>query len=159
MQEVELNVKLIVPASQCGPLIGKGGSKIKEIRDMTGASMQVAGEMLPSSSERVVNIAGSAESVLDCIYEICLILLSVSNHCGLFQSGTCLRSPFNRSIYSTVTAKVPNSSVPTQFRFTRRADHFCRKQSVHVARLYGCSHRRCTFHAFYELYSIVSLND
>lgn len=73
-----LNVKLIVPASQCGTLIGKGGSKIKEIKDSTGASMQVAADMLPNSSERVVNISGPVDSILDCIYEISYILLSVS---------------------------------------------------------------------------------
>ncbi|XKL61010.1 hypothetical protein PGB90_008067 [Kerria lacca] len=77
MNESEsLIVKLIVPASQCGPLIGKGGSKIKEIRDSTGAAMQVAADMLPNSTERIVNISGSVEAILDCIYEISLILLS-----------------------------------------------------------------------------------
>ena len=34
-------MKLIVPASQCGSLIGKGGSKIKEIREISGANVQV----------------------------------------------------------------------------------------------------------------------
>ena len=29
-----VTLKLIVPASQCGSLIGKGGSKIKEIREV-----------------------------------------------------------------------------------------------------------------------------
>lgn len=36
-----ITLRLIVPASQCGSLIGKGGSKIKEIRDVTGANIQV----------------------------------------------------------------------------------------------------------------------
>ena len=36
-----LSLKLIVPASQCGSLIGKGGSKIKEIRETSGANVQV----------------------------------------------------------------------------------------------------------------------
>ena len=39
-----LSMKLIVPASQCGSLIGKGGSKIKEIREITGANVQVEPE-------------------------------------------------------------------------------------------------------------------
>ena len=29
-----VTIRLIVPASQCGSLIGKGGSKIKEIREV-----------------------------------------------------------------------------------------------------------------------------
>ena len=36
-----VSLKLIVPASQCGSLIGKGGSKIKEIRELSGANVQV----------------------------------------------------------------------------------------------------------------------
>ena len=36
-----LTLRLVVPASQCGSLIGKGGSKIKEIREVTKASVQV----------------------------------------------------------------------------------------------------------------------
>lgn len=36
-----VTLRLIFPASQCGSLIGKGGSKIKEIREVTGASIQV----------------------------------------------------------------------------------------------------------------------
>lgn len=47
-----ITLRLIVPASQCGSLIGKGGSKIREIREVTGASIQVASEMLPNSTER-----------------------------------------------------------------------------------------------------------
>jgi len=42
-----ITFRLIVPASQCGSLIGKGGSKIKEIREITGASIQVKGKKLP----------------------------------------------------------------------------------------------------------------
>ena len=40
-----VTIRLVVPASQCGSLIGKGGSKIKEIREVTnyiGATLQHA---------------------------------------------------------------------------------------------------------------------
>uniref|UniRef100_A0A915D0S1 K Homology domain-containing protein n=1 Tax=Ditylenchus dipsaci TaxID=166011 RepID=A0A915D0S1_9BILA len=70
-----ITMRLIVPATQCGSLIGKGGSKIKEIREKTGASIQVATEMLPSSTERAVTISGTCEALTDCMHEICQILL------------------------------------------------------------------------------------
>ncbi|KAI1729986.1 KH domain-containing protein [Ditylenchus destructor] len=70
-----ITMRLIVPATQCGSLIGKGGSKIKEIREKTGASIQVATEMLPSSTERAVTISGTCEAITDCMQEICQILL------------------------------------------------------------------------------------
>ncbi|KAJ6225624.1 hypothetical protein RDWZM_004169 [Blomia tropicalis] len=70
-----VSLKLIVPASQCGSLIGKGGSKIKEIRESTGASIQVASEMLPNSTERAVTLSGSADSITKSIYQICCVML------------------------------------------------------------------------------------
>merc|ERR1712110_61381 len=69
-----ITFRLVVPASQCGSLIGKGGSKIKEIREVTGASVQVASEMLPNSTERAVTISGGSEAVIQCIYHICVIM-------------------------------------------------------------------------------------
>lgn len=72
-----ITLRLIVPASQCGSLIGKGGSKIKEIREVTGASIQVASEMLPNSTERAVTISGTGEAITQCIYHICNVMLEV----------------------------------------------------------------------------------
>jgi transcription antitermination factor NusA-like protein len=69
-----ITFRLIVPASQCGSLIGKGGSKIKEIREVTGASIQVASEMLPNSTERAVTISGSSDAITQCIYHICSVM-------------------------------------------------------------------------------------
>ena len=68
-------MKLIVPASQCGSLIGKGGAKIKEIREVTGASVQVASELLPNSTERTVTIGGTRNSITQCVYQICCVML------------------------------------------------------------------------------------
>lgn len=90
-----ITMRLIVPATQCGSLIGKGGSKIKEIREVgtagfdfpyssstlfqaTGASIQVASEMLPSSTERAVTISGTADAIILCMQQICQILLEVT---------------------------------------------------------------------------------
>ncbi|XP_049869949.1 poly(rC)-binding protein 3 isoform X3 [Pectinophora gossypiella] len=70
-----ITLRLIVPASQCGSLIGKGGSKIKEIRDVTGANIQVASEMLPNSTERAVTISGTCDAITQCIYHICCVML------------------------------------------------------------------------------------
>lgn len=69
------SLKLIVPASQCGSLIGKGGGKIKEIREVTGASVQVASELLPNSTERTVTIGGARNCITQCVYQICCVML------------------------------------------------------------------------------------
>uniref|UniRef100_A0A1B6LFG9 K Homology domain-containing protein n=1 Tax=Graphocephala atropunctata TaxID=36148 RepID=A0A1B6LFG9_9HEMI len=70
-----ITLRLIVPASQCGSLIGKGGSKIKEIREVTGASIQVASDMLPNSTERAVTITGTSDAITQCIFHICCVML------------------------------------------------------------------------------------
>ena len=74
----QITIKLVVPASQCGSLIGKGGAKIKEIRESSGCSVQVASEMLPNSTERAVTLSGTAEAVTQCIYLICSVMLEVT---------------------------------------------------------------------------------
>lgn len=70
----QVTFKLVIPSSQCGSVIGKGGSKIKEIRETTGASIQVAGETLPNSTERAVTITGSSESLTMCINQLSAII-------------------------------------------------------------------------------------
>ncbi|XP_069790265.1 poly(rC)-binding protein 3 isoform X21 [Narcine bancroftii] len=70
-----VTLRLVVPASQCGSLIGKGGSKIKEIRESTGAQVQVAGDMLPNSTERAVTISGMPDAIIQCVKQICVVML------------------------------------------------------------------------------------
>uniref|UniRef100_A0A3Q2YVC2 Poly(rC) binding protein 4 n=1 Tax=Hippocampus comes TaxID=109280 RepID=A0A3Q2YVC2_HIPCM len=70
-----VTLRLVIPASQCGSLIGKGGVKIKEIRESTGAQIQVAGDLLPNSTERGVTISGNQDSVIQCVKLICAVIL------------------------------------------------------------------------------------
>lgn len=70
-----ITLRLIIPASQCGSLIGRGGAKIKEVRELTGAAIQVAPDVLPNSTERVVTISGNVESLKSCAYQICMIMV------------------------------------------------------------------------------------
>lgn len=70
-----LTFKLIVPASQCGFIIGKGGCKIKEIRESSGAAIQVASDMLPNSTERLVSITGTTGTISQCVFQVCNVLL------------------------------------------------------------------------------------
>ncbi|XP_039182173.1 poly(rC)-binding protein 3 isoform X4 [Crotalus tigris] len=72
-----VTLRLVVPASQCGSLIGKGGSKIKEIRESTGAQVQVAGDMLPNSTERAVTISGTPDAIIQCVKQICVVMLEI----------------------------------------------------------------------------------
>uniref|UniRef100_A0A8C5VL29 K Homology domain-containing protein n=1 Tax=Microcebus murinus TaxID=30608 RepID=A0A8C5VL29_MICMU len=70
-----VTLRLVVPANQCGSLIGKGGCKIKEMRESAGAQVQVAGDMLPNSTERAITIAGIPQSIIPCVKQICAVML------------------------------------------------------------------------------------
>ncbi|XP_011842800.1 PREDICTED: poly(rC)-binding protein 2-like isoform X2 [Mandrillus leucophaeus] len=75
-----VTLRLVVPASQCGSLIGKCGCKIKEIRESTGAQVQVAGDMLPNSTEQAITIAGIPQSIIECVKQICVVMLETLSH-------------------------------------------------------------------------------
>ncbi|XP_037702753.1 LOW QUALITY PROTEIN: poly(rC)-binding protein 2-like [Choloepus didactylus] len=77
-RRLPVTLRLVTPARQCGSLIGKGGCKIKEIRESTGAQVQVAGDMLPSSAERAITIAGIPQSIIECVKQICTVILELS---------------------------------------------------------------------------------
>uniref|UniRef100_A0A671LMC1 Zgc:110045 n=1 Tax=Sinocyclocheilus anshuiensis TaxID=1608454 RepID=A0A671LMC1_9TELE len=79
-----VTLRLVFPASQCGSLIGKGGSKIKEISGpSTGAQVQVAGDLLPDSTERAVTISGTPRAITQCVNHICTVMLEVRERATL----------------------------------------------------------------------------
>uniref|UniRef100_A0A2K5HW82 K Homology domain-containing protein n=1 Tax=Colobus angolensis palliatus TaxID=336983 RepID=A0A2K5HW82_COLAP len=61
-----VTLRLVVPASGC---------KIKEIRESTGAQVQVVGDMLPNSTEQAITIAGIPQSIIECVKQICMVML------------------------------------------------------------------------------------
>jgi len=63
-------VKFLVHGSQAGGIIGKGGSKIKELREETGTQIRVFSEACPQSTDRVVLVSGAKASVVTCLGKI-----------------------------------------------------------------------------------------
>lgn len=58
-----------------GSVIGRSGMKIKAIQDASGARMIASKDMLPQSTERIVEVQGSAESIGHAVEEIGRALL------------------------------------------------------------------------------------
>lgn len=58
-----------------GTIIGRQGLKIKQIQDSSGVRMVAQKEMLPQSTERIVEVQGSPQGIEKAIWEIgkCLI--------------------------------------------------------------------------------------
>ncbi|NXC44739.1 PCBP4 protein, partial [Penelope pileata] len=93
-----VTLRLVIPASQCGSLIGKAGAKIREIRESSGAQVQVAGDLLPNSTERAVTVSGVPDTIIQCVRQICAVILesppkgaTIPYHPGL-SLGTILLS-------------------------------------------------------------------
>lgn len=68
--EPEGEVRMLVHQSHAGALIGKGGSRIKELRENTGAQLKVFATCAPISTDRVVLIAGEAEKIIAAVQAI-----------------------------------------------------------------------------------------
>ncbi|KAI5710311.1 hypothetical protein M8J76_014810 [Diaphorina citri] len=70
----DYDIRLIVHQSQAGCIIGKGGTKIKELRDKTGARIKIYSNCCPQSTDRIAQIFGTAETAINCIREIMELL-------------------------------------------------------------------------------------
>jgi len=77
--ENELNVVLLVPNIMAGRIIGKGGEKIKSIKQTSGCAVNVANDALEGSTERKVTLTGSTEAIVAALQPIVNVLAENSN--------------------------------------------------------------------------------
>lgn len=89
---VDTAIRLLVSHNQMGTIIGRQGAKIKQIQDGSGVRMVAQKEMLPQSTERIVEVQGSPEGVQKAVWEIGKCLVDDEQR-GL---GTVLYSPAAR---------------------------------------------------------------
>jgi len=68
-------IKILVPDSQAGAIIGKKGAKIKEIRDATNAKIDLGQECLFQSTERPCAISGTAEACAQTVFHVACTML------------------------------------------------------------------------------------
>ncbi|KAF8446025.1 hypothetical protein L210DRAFT_3610569 [Boletus edulis BED1] len=69
------SIRLLISHNLMGTVIGRNGLKIKAIQDASGARMVASKEMLPQSTERIVEVQGSPEAISRAIEEIAKCLL------------------------------------------------------------------------------------
>jgi heterogeneous nuclear rnp K-like protein 2 len=86
-------IKLLISHNQMGTIIGKGGLKIKHIQDQSGVRMVAQKEMLPQSTERVVEVQGTPEGIQSAVWEICKCLVDDWER----GTGTVLYNPVVRT--------------------------------------------------------------
>ncbi|KAH8815825.1 hypothetical protein F5884DRAFT_195416 [Xylogone sp. PMI_703] len=86
-------IKLLISHNQMGTIIGRQGLKIKHIQDVSGVRMVAQKEMLPQSTERIVEVQGSPEGIQKAVWEICKCLVDDWQR----GTGTVLYNPVVRT--------------------------------------------------------------
>ncbi|KAH7906330.1 hypothetical protein BJ138DRAFT_1129974 [Hygrophoropsis aurantiaca] len=92
-----VTIKFMIPNSRMGSVIGKQGSKIKEIQDASGARLNASEGMLPGSTERVLSVAGVADAIHIATYYIGNILIEAQER---MPSSSSSHSSYRPSSYS-----------------------------------------------------------
>ncbi|KAK4043189.1 hypothetical protein C8A01DRAFT_32679 [Parachaetomium inaequale] len=86
-------IKLLISHNQMGTIIGRQGLKIKHIQDSSGVRMVAQKEMLPQSTERIVEVQGTPEGIQRAVWEICKCLVDDWQR----GTGTVLYNPVVRT--------------------------------------------------------------
>ncbi|GAA6034948.1 hypothetical protein JCM8097_009380 [Rhodosporidiobolus ruineniae] len=96
-----VTIRFIIPNSRMGSVIGKAGSKIKEIQEASGARLQASEAMLPGSTERVLSVSGVADAIHIAVYYIGTVLQehaaqSGSSNTSYRPGGSSSSDPYSR---------------------------------------------------------------
>ncbi|KAI8851783.1 hypothetical protein BC829DRAFT_360908 [Chytridium lagenaria] len=67
-------IRILVPHSRMGSIIGKQGQKIKDVQEASGARITASEEILPHSTERIVSVQGVVDSIHIATYHIGTVL-------------------------------------------------------------------------------------
>ncbi|CAL1705242.1 unnamed protein product [Somion occarium] len=98
-----VTIKFMIPNSRMGSVIGKGGAKIKEIQDASGARLNASEGMLPGSTERVLSVSGVADAIHIATYYIGNILIEANermpSHNNSSYRPSSRRPPYTGSSY------------------------------------------------------------
>ncbi|KAG8856869.1 hypothetical protein FRB91_000207 [Serendipita sp. 411] len=97
-----VTIKFIIPHSRMGSVIGKGGAKIKEIQEASGARLNASEGMLPGSTERILSVTGVADAVHIATYYVGNILIQQQEAHGVV--GTSYRQSRGPRAFNEVSA-------------------------------------------------------
>lgn len=73
------SIRMLAPHSRMGGIIGKSGSKIKEIQEASGARILASENMLPESTERTVTVSGVPDAIHIAAFHIGKVLQEQSD--------------------------------------------------------------------------------
>ncbi|KAK9456607.1 hypothetical protein V1511DRAFT_520598 [Dipodascopsis uninucleata] len=98
------SIRLLISHGQMGTIIGRQGLKIKAIQDECHVRMIASKDMLPNSTERIVEVQGTAEGIRLAVWEI----------------GKCLVDDWQRATNTILYNPQPKSEYGNAFNSTHR---------------------------------------
>ncbi|MFH4973411.1 hypothetical protein AB6A40_000120 [Gnathostoma spinigerum] len=136
---LDAELRMLVHQSLVGAIIGRGGFRIKELREETGTQLKVYTQCCPQSTDRVIQISGSPEKVLGCVeriinmlkenqikgvskpYETIFYDPSFSQEYGGYPIDRNYRGPSSRSVGSSVYGGGPGRGPSYFYSSSRRS--------------------------------------
>jgi len=117
------SIRLLISHNLMGTVIGRSGLKIKQIQDQSGARMVASKEMLPQSTERVVEVQGAVEAIKTAVLEIAKCLVedwdrgqgTVQYHPGAAGDAGVLAGGLGAQTVTGPTGGIRRTSVATGF--------------------------------------------
>ncbi|KAI7907804.1 uncharacterized protein BX663DRAFT_425434 [Cokeromyces recurvatus] len=116
-------IRLLISHNLMGTVIGRQGAKIKHIQDISGVRMVASKALLPQSTERVVEVKGTADAIHKAILEIgrCLIEDKERAYGTILYNPTKVIINENRPIirtgngsdFSNSDIRIQNISIPS----------------------------------------------
>jgi len=70
LMDGQTEMRLLVNKGQCGGIIGAKGARIKELREKTGATINMHGECCPGSTDRILQVGGEPDAVIDTLTQV-----------------------------------------------------------------------------------------
>ncbi|KAI8639133.1 cytoplasmic protein [Parasitella parasitica] len=107
-------LRLLISHNLMGTVIGRQGAKIKQIQDNSGVRMTASKTLLPQSTERVVEVRGTVEALLQAISEIGACLIEDKDR----AYGTILYNPTKVSTVSDRRASFTRTGNGADFNQT-----------------------------------------
>lgn len=103
--QTNLFLRLLIPNSQIGTLIGKGGERIRAIQEDNDIKMVASKEFLDNSNERSIELQGTFNNLRNALYEISKYLLrdyQGTSSITFYHPSSPLEPRFNRNNVSNV---------------------------------------------------------
>jgi len=111
MLSKQYNLKILIPHPMVGYIIGKGGTKFREIEENSAAKLKAAEQALPYSTDRVLAVTGVGDAIHIAIYYISQVIIEHKD--CLKKNKIVYYNPANYH-HSNVSTKMMNIGVIPQ---------------------------------------------